>query len=98
MMPCGRLKRLSSTLLRTSYQRSGTRLAGVSSRKLTKMVVLPGRVKERTKSRLGTCWMVRSSRSVTCRMVSSSVAPGQAACTTIVLMVKAGSSLRPIRP
>ena len=34
-------------------------------------------------------------RSVTCRTVSSSVAPGQAACTTMVRKVKAGSSLRP---
>ncbi len=36
-------------------------------------------------------------RSVTCSTVSSSVAPGQAACTTIARKVKAGSSLRPRR-
>jgi hypothetical protein len=38
---------------------------------------------------------VRSSRSVTCSSVSSIVAPGQAAETTMVRKVKAGSSLRP---
>ena len=58
--------------------------------KLTKMVVTPARVKLRRKSRCGVSCSLRSSRSVTCLSVSSTVAPGQAACTTMVLMMKDG--------
>jgi hypothetical protein len=59
-------------------------------------VVTPARVRLRSVSTPGNSCSLRSIRSVTCWAVSSSVAPGQAACTTMVLMVKAGSSLRPI--
>ena len=61
------------------------------------MVVLPAIVKLRRKSSLGVSCSFRSSRSVTCLRVSSTVAPGHAAWTTIVLMMKEGSSLRPSR-
>jgi hypothetical protein len=59
------------------------------------MVVTPARVKLRRKSRCGVSCSLRSSRSVTCFSVSSTVAPGHAADTTIVLMMKVGSSARP---
>ncbi len=74
---------------------SGTSLAVALPFRLTKIVVTPARVKLRRKSSFGVSCSLRSSRSVTCLSVSSTVAPGQAACTTIVLMMKAGSSLRP---
>jgi hypothetical protein len=47
------------------------------------------------RSKWGVSCRVRSSRSVTCCRVSSIVAPGQMAETTIVRTVKAGSSFRP---
>lgn len=74
---------------------SGTSLAVALPFRLTKIVVTPGRVKLRMKSSCGVSCSVRSSRSVTCCIVSSSVAPGQAAETVIVLMTNEGSSLRP---
>ena len=58
--------------------------------RLTKIVVTPALVKLRRKSRCGVSCSLRSSRSVTCFSVSSTVAPGQAACTTMVLMMKVG--------
>ena len=88
---------MSPTLLRTWYQMSGTLLGGVLPFRLTKIVVEPARVKLRRKSRLGVSFNVRSIRSVTCSSVSSRVAPGQPACTTMVRKVNAGSSLRPSR-
>ena len=82
-------------LLRTWYQMSGTSFAVALPLRLTKIVVSPARVKLRMKSSCGVSWSLRSSRSVTCLRVSSIVAPGHAAWTTIVLMTKVGSSLRP---
>src|SRR5215469_7956398 len=76
---------------------SGMSLAAVLSLRLTKIVVTPARVKLRKKSSFGVSCSVRSSRSVTCLSMSSTPAPGQAACTTMVLMTKEGSSLRPSR-
>ena len=73
------------------------RLAGVLPFRLTKMVVTPALVKLRRKSRFGVSLSLRSIRSVTWSSVSFRVAPGHAACTTIVLKVNAGSSLRPRR-
>jgi hypothetical protein len=69
--------------------------APVLSLRLTKIVVTPARVKLRRKSSCGVSCSVRSSRSVTCLSMSSTLAPGHAACTTIVLMTNEGSSLRP---
>ena len=46
---------------------------------------------------VGRLLSLRSRRSVTCWSVSWIVAPGQLACTTMVRIVKAGSSLRPRR-
>ena len=76
---------------------SGISLAVVLPLRLTKIVVTPARVKLRRKSSFGVSCSLRSSRSVTCFSVSSTLAPGHAACTTIVLMMKVGSSLRPSR-
>ena len=76
---------------------SGILFARVLSLRLTKIVVTPARVKLRKKSRFGVSCSVRSSRSVTCLSMSSTLAPGHAACTTIVLMTNDGSSLRPSR-
>ncbi len=59
------------------------------------MRVTPALVKLRRKSTFSTSCSLRSSRSVTCSTVSSSVAPGQFAWTTIVRKVNGGSSLRP---
>jgi hypothetical protein len=56
---------------------------------------MPGRVIDRTASRPVVSSSLRSSRSVSCCCVSSSVAPGQTAVTSIVLIVKDGSSSRP---
>ena len=94
-MPWGRVWRMSPTFLRTSYQVSETSRPWVLPTRSTKMVVVPARVKLRRLSRFGTSCRVRSSRSVTCCMVSSSVAPGQIAPTTMVRKVKGGSSARP---
>ena len=69
--------------------------AGVLPSRSTKIVVLPARVKLRSRSTCGASWSVRSSRSVTWSSVSWSVAPGQAAPTTMVRIVNAGSSARP---
>jgi hypothetical protein len=88
---------MSPMFFRTSYQRSGTTSGGVDCSRSTKIVVAPGRVKLRTRSRWRVSCSLRSIRSVTCSSVSSSVAPGQAAETIIVRKVKAGSSARPSR-
>ena len=40
-MPCGSVWRMSPTFLRTWYQMSGTRAAGVESFRLTKIVAWP---------------------------------------------------------
>ena len=42
--PLGSVCRMSPIFLRTWYQLSGTSRAGVSPRRLTKIVVTPGRV------------------------------------------------------
>ncbi len=86
---------MSLTSLRTCCQIAGISGAVTEPFRSTKIVVEPARVKLRRLSRPGSSCSLRSIRSVTCCSVSSIVAPGQAACTTIVLMVKDGSSLRP---
>ncbi len=93
--PCGSVWRMSPIFLRTSYQRSGTCSGGVEPLRLTKMRVTPALVTLRRKSTFSTSCSLRSRRSVTCSTVSSRVAPGQFACTTIVRKVNGGSSLRP---
>ena len=95
--PWGSVCRMSPMLLRTWYQVSSTSRPVVAPSRLTKMVVTPGRVKLRMKSRCGVSSRVRSSRSVTWSIVSSMVAPGQTAFTTMVRTVKGGSSARPSR-
>jgi hypothetical protein len=94
-IPAGRVWRMSLTSLRTCCQIGGISGAVTSPLRSTKIVVTPARVKLRRVSRPGTSCSLRSIRSVTCLAVSSSEAPGQAAWTTIVLMVNAGSSFRP---
>ena len=59
------------------------------------MVTTPGLVIDRTWSRPVVSCSRRSSRSVSWFCVSSIVAPGQTAMTSMVLMVKEGSSSRP---
>jgi hypothetical protein len=54
-----------------------------------------GVVMLRLKSSDSSSSSLRSMRSVTCRVVSSTEAPGQAALIVIVLMTKDGSSSRP---
>ena len=95
--PCGSVPRMSPTFLRTLYQTSAISAGGADLLQIDEDRRLPGRRVAADGSRWRVSCNVRSSRSVTCFSVSSTVAPGQAAATIMVRMVIAGSSPRPRR-